>query len=101
MQLDDSNLASCELVAEPDPNDPTTFGWCPSGSAIRQAYIIRDDIITTDSVVIATLGNIPSAMLFQPRYVVRFVNPVLKAFNFHCNGAVDNGVPLNYAIINP
>jgi len=104
VHLEDSNLESCEAVDFPDINDPDTFGWCPTlidpqnpSPTDRFNFIIQDDMITTNSVVIANLGN-PSP---GDPCTVRFINPPLRVFPFQCKFPPRNGVSFNYAIINP
>ena len=112
VQLEDSNDPTCETVFFPIPAPPFP-GWCPNGTSPqgpdqKTHFIIPDPMITPESVVIATIGDlstIPSATSFFPRCVVRFINPNFSstsgAFNFHCDFPVIDGVPLNYVIINP
>lgn len=96
VHLEDDNDSVCGSFPFPNINDPTTFGWCPNDS--RTNFIIQDNEINSDSVVIANLGNVPFAGILCQ---VRFINPAVRSFPFTCSGPVPNGPTLNYAIINP
>ena len=113
VQLEDTNSAACEAAPFPMLPNPDTYGWCPNGSDIpepteRRTFIIPDPMIIDGSVIIATVGDIsavPSPTNPFPNCVVRFINPNLTptsgGFNFNCDNAILDGVPLNYVIINP
>lgn len=103
VHLEDDNDSACGSFSFPNINDPTTFGWCPNSNPLlpdpttdRFAFIIQDDMITANSVVIANLGNRSPGSC-----TARFTNPVLRTFPLLCEGPPGDGVSLNYAIINP
>ena len=97
VQLEDSDVATCEAPFFPDAGDPSTWGWCPT-SPPKFFFFIADPVITNGSVAYAHVENNLGGFSFCH---VEFIDPVLHGFKLVCEGNIEDGLKLNYAIISP